>query len=58
MMMIMKLLIKLLPNLVGQLECYGNPVLEVMLPDHDEPTNYVVAMMSLDSAKWFEGHEI
>ena len=33
---------------------YGNPVLEVMLIDHDEPTNYEEAMMSPDSAKWFE----
>ena len=60
MMMIMKLLIKLLPNLVGQPEYdpnlmrYGNPVLEVMLLDHDEPTNYEEAMMSPDSAKWLE----
>ena len=35
-------------------EWYGNPVLEVMLLDHDEPTNYEEAMMSPDSAKWFE----
>ena len=60
MMMIMKLLIKLLPNLVGQPqlrsapEWYGNPILEVMLLDHDEPTNYDEAMMSPDSAKWLE----
>ena len=33
---------------------YGNPVLEVMLLDHDEPTNYDEAMMSPDSAKWLE----
>src|SRR3954466_15604008 len=33
---------------------YGNPVLEVMFLDHDEPTNYEEAMMSPDSAKWFE----
>ena len=33
---------------------YGNPILEVMLLDHDEPTNYEEAMMSLDSAKWLE----
>ena len=32
----------------------GNPVLEVMLLDHDEPTNYEEAMMSPDSAKWLE----
>ena len=33
---------------------YGNPALEVMLLDHDEPTNYEEAMMSPDSAKWLE----
>lgn len=33
---------------------YGNPVLEVMLLDHDEPTNYEEVMMSPDSAKWLE----
>ena len=36
------------------LEWYGNPVLEVMLLDHNEPTNYEEAMMSPDSAKWLE----
>ena len=35
-------------------EWYGNPILEVMLLDHDEPTNYEEAMMSPDSAKWLE----
>ena len=35
-------------------EWYGNPVLEVMLLDHDEPTNYEEAMMSPDSTKWLE----
>ena len=35
-------------------EEYGNLVLEVMLLDHDEPTNYEEAMMSPDSAKWLE----
>ena len=35
-------------------EWYGNHVLEVMLLDHDEPTNYEEAMMSPDSAKWHE----
>ena len=54
MMMIMKLQIKLLPNLVGLPEWYGNPVLEVMLLDHDEPTNYEEAMMCTDSTKWLE----
>ena len=33
---------------------YGNPVLEVMLLDHDEPTNYEETMMSPDSTKWLE----
>ena len=36
------------------LEWYGNPVLEVMLLDHGEPTNYEEAMMSPDSDKWLE----
>ena len=35
-------------------EWYGNPVLEVMVLDHDEPTNYEEAMMSPDSTKWLE----
>ena len=35
-------------------EWYGNPVLEVMLLDHGEPTNYEEAMMTPDSAKWLE----
>ena len=35
-------------------EWYGNPVLEVMLLDHDEPTNYEEAMMSPFSDKWLE----
>ena len=35
-------------------EWYGNPVLEVMLLDHDEPTNYEEAMMSPDFAEWIE----
>ena len=33
---------------------YGNPILEVMLVDHDEPTNYEEAMTSPDSVKWLE----
>ena len=32
----------------------SNHVLEVMLLDHDEPTNYEEAMMNPDSAKWLE----
>ena len=35
-------------------EWYGNPVMEVMLLDHDELTNYEEAMMSQDSDKWLE----
>ena len=33
---------------------YSNPVLEVMLLDHSEPTNYEEAMMSPDSDRWLE----
>ena len=36
------------------LEWYGNPVLEVMLLDHDEPMNFEEAMMSPNSYKWLE----
>ena len=56
----MKVRIKLLLNFVGQAEhnsapeWYDNPVLEVMLLDHDKPTNYEEAMMSSDSTKWLE----
>ena len=35
-------------------EWYVNPVWEVMLLDHGEPTNYEEAMMSPDSEKWLE----
>src|SRR5215216_103322 len=35
-------------------EWYSNPVLEIMLLDHNEPMNYEEAMMSPDSAKWLE----
>ena len=35
-------------------EWYGNPVLEVMLLDQGEPTNYEEAMMSPDSDRWLE----
>ena len=35
-------------------EWYDNPVLEVMLLDHDEPMNYEEVMMSPDSAKWLK----
>ena len=36
-------------------EWYSNPVLEVMLLDHDEPTHYEEAIISPDPAKWLEG---
>ena len=36
------------------LEWYSNPVLEVILLDHDEPTNYEEGMMTLDSVKWIK----
>ena len=35
-------------------EWYSNPVLEVMLLDHGEPTNYEEAMMSSDSDECLE----
>jgi hypothetical protein len=35
-------------------EWYGNPVLEVMLLDQGEPTNYEEAMMRPDSDRWLE----
>ena len=37
---------------------YGNSVLEVMLLDHDESTNYEEAMVSPDSAKWLEAMKL
>ena len=33
---------------------YGNLILEVMLLDHDEPTNYKEGTMSPNSDKWLE----
>ena len=35
-------------------EWSSTPILEVMLLDHDEPTNYEEAMMSPDSGRWLE----
>ena len=35
-------------------EWYGNPILEVMLLDHGEPTNYEEAIMSPNSSKWLQ----
>ena len=35
-------------------EWYGNPVLEVMLLDNNEPTSYGEAMVGSDSDKWLE----
>ena len=60
MMMIMQLHIKLLLDLVSRTKHvphqsrYDNPILEVMLLDHGEPTNYEEAMMSPDSDRWLE----
>ena len=58
MMMIMKLQVTTEPRRSTRVrsapEWYGNPILEVMLLDHDEPTNYEEAMVSPDSAKWLE----
>ena len=36
------------------LEWYGNPVLEVMLLDNNEPTSYGEAMVGPDSDEWLE----
>ena len=36
------------------LEWYGDPVLEVMLLDNNEPTSYGEAMVAPDSDKWLE----
>ena len=36
------------------LEWYGDPVLEVMLLDNNEPTSYGEAMVGPDSDKWLE----
>ena len=35
-------------------EWYGNPVLEVMLLDNNEPTSYGEAMVGPNSDKWLE----
>ena len=35
-------------------EWYGNPILEVMLLDNNEPTSCGEAMVGLDSDKWLE----
>ena len=35
-------------------EWYGNPVMEIMLLDNSEPSNYEEAMAGLDSKKWLE----
>ena len=35
-------------------EWYGNPALEVMLLDNNEPTSYREAMVGPDSDKWLE----
>ena len=35
-------------------EWYGNPVLEIMLLDNGEPSNYEEGMAGLDSNKWLK----
>ena len=35
-------------------EWYGNPVLDIMLLDNNEPTSYGEAMVGPDSDKWLE----
>ena len=35
-------------------EWYGNPVLEIMLLENGEPSNYEEAMVGPDSNKWLE----
>ena len=35
-------------------EWYGNPVLDIMLLDNNEPSNYEEAMAGPDSNKWLE----
>ena len=35
-------------------EWYGNPVLEIMLLENDEPSNYEEAMAGPDFNKWLE----
>ena len=35
-------------------EWYGNPVLEIILLDNGEPSNYEEAMAGPDSNKWLE----
>ena len=35
-------------------EWYGDPVMNVMLLDNDEPANYDEALVSPDSGKWLE----
>jgi hypothetical protein len=35
-------------------EWFGNPILSVMLADHDEPATYTEAMESPESEKWLE----
>ena len=40
------------------LEWYGNPVLEVMFLDNNEPTSYGEAMVRPDSDEWLEAIKI
>ena len=39
-------------------EWYGNPVMEIMLLDNGEPSNYEEAMAGPDSNKWLEAIKI
>ena len=43
-----------MPRTRTALEWYGNPVLEVMLLDNNEPTSYGEAMVGPDSDKWLK----
>ena len=59
MIVIMKFQIKLLSNRRSTRvrtapEWYGNPILEVMLLDNDEPTSYGEAMVGPDFDNWLE----
>ena len=35
-------------------ELYGNPIMNFMVDENDDPATYEEAMMSLDSNKWLE----
>ena len=60
MMVIIRASDQVTTNLVGRqrsrttTQWYGNPVLEVMLLNNNEPTSYGEAMVGPDSDKWLE----